>query len=284
MDDRLPATTTLGRAELRVADLERSLAFYRDLLGFDVLDLTARSALIGAVRTPLVELRAHAGLLPKPRRAAGLFHLAILLPDRPSLAAMLRRLGEGGIRIGASDHDVSEALYLDDPDGNGLEIYRDRPRADWRWGPDGLVTMGTKPLDTAGLLAAAPAAAAARFRLPAGTVVGHVHLQVGDLDEAARFYVDAVGFDITCRYDRALFVSAGGYHHHVGLNTWYSAGAGAAPAGTAGLAAFELVLSAEGIAALRERLAAHGVAVVSEAGAPVAADPWGNRMRIVPAT
>ncbi|GGE39297.1 glyoxalase [Agaricicola taiwanensis] len=280
MPHRLPATTTLGPVTLRIADLDRSLAFYRDLLGFEVLTSdTDGTATLGANGKPLILLEAHAGLPPRPHDAPGLFHVAILLPDRPSLGAMLGRLARHGIRLGASDHIVSEALYLDDPDGNGLEIYCDRPRTDWRW-HGGEVEMATEPMDTRAVLAQA-APEDEPYRLPAGTAIGHVHLQVGDLAEAKRFYVDIMGFDVTTEsYPGALFVSAGGYHHHLGLNVWRSRGGKAAPHDRAGLERLVLQFPSPDAAAVRERAASADLNSTEVPQGFILRDPWGNAMLV----
>jgi catechol 2,3-dioxygenase len=213
-----------------------------------------------------------------PRGATGLFHLAILVPGRAELAQALHRVAQAGAAFtGASDHLVSEALYLDDPEGNGIEIYRDRPREEWRTGPGGEIEMATLPLDLDGVLGALPRDGADEGMDPA-TVMGHVHLQVRDIPEAEEYYADALGFSPTVRgYPGALFVSAGGYHHHLGLNTWGTRGGPAPPAGALGLEGFRVVLptSADVDAALG-RLADAGHPV---SGASVA-DPSGNTVTL----
>jgi catechol 2,3-dioxygenase len=256
--------TNLGAAYLTVADLERSQRFYRDVLGFrelvrdgDTLALSADGA------TPLLVLSEQSGAPPKPARATGLYHFAILTPSRLDLARSLRRLAEMRYPIsGASDHLVSEALYLDDPDGNGIEIYRDRPRAEWpRIG--GQIKMATDPLDIDGILGELERDDRPWDGLAAATTIGHMHLHVADLKAAEAFYHGVLGFDIVMRYGpSALFVSAGGYHHHVGLNTWAGVGAPPAPAGSAGLRYFVVQLPAQ--AALNAVLAR-----VREAGLPI---------------
>lgn len=225
---------------LRVKDLERSRAFYGDVLGLETRDgedaMTAFYVPGGQV--PIVRLIEARAANPKPRRALGLYHFAILVPGRIELGAVLRRLAESGIRLqGASDHHVSEALYLSDPDGHGIEIYRDRPRSEWTYTAQGELYMTTEPLDLGDVAAAAGATAG----LPAGTVIGHIHLHVSDLKAAEAFYAENLGFDVTVRsYPGALFLSSAGYHHHIGLNTW--AGRDAAPPDehTIGMAAFTL--------------------------------------------
>lgn len=275
----MPPETRIGTVTLRVADLERSIRFYRDILGFRTEESKGSSTTLYAGHTALVRLVEHPGIPPRPADRSGLFHIAILLPDRESLAAAFRHLLQNGIHPAASDHIVSEALYLNDPDGNGIEIYADRPADTWRWS-DGEVAMATERLDARSLLAAAPPEQA-EYRLPPGTVIGHIHLQVGDLAEARRFYTDALGFDVTTQsYPGALFVSAGGYHHHIGLNIWRSRGPEPAPDDAAGLDSVEFVLPPDGIPAVQERLARSGASIRTHTDGFETQDPWRNRIRI----
>src|SRR5258706_2088422 len=232
--------TGVGPVALTIADLDRSERFYRDVIGFrawgregDPATLTADGA------TPLLPLTGQPGARRRPPRTTGLYHFAILTPSRADLARSLRRLAETRWPLsGASDHLVSEALYLDDPDGNGIEIYRDRPRAEWpRLG--GQIRMATDPLDIDGILGELEHDDRPWDRLAPATTIGHMHLHVADLKAAEAFYHGVLGFDIVVRYGpSALFVSAGGYHHHIGLNTWAGVGAPPAPAGSAGLRHF----------------------------------------------
>lgn len=278
----LPATLSLGPVRLKARDASRLGAFYRDVIGLTPLGEKDGVVVLGAGGKALVELVEARDAPAPPRGAPGLFHLAILVPDRPALAVVLRRLAERGIRIGASDHIVSEALYLDDPEGNGIEIYRDRPRDAWHW-QAGTVEMATKPLDLRALLADLPAGATADDPLPAGTVIGHVHLKVGELAAARRFYVDRLGFAVTTeRYPGALFVSAGGYHHHLGLNVWESNGRPAAPADSSGLASFTIVLpDAAAVEAERTRIEAAGEPTRPVEGGFAVTDPWGTAVLFV---
>ena len=219
----LPEATSVGPVSLTVADLEAAAGFYERAIGFERAgDGAAGTVSLGAGDAALVELVGEPGAPPRPRATTGLFHLAILVPDRAALAAAMRRVGDAGWRFtGASDHLVSEALYLNDTEGNGIELYRDRPREEWDY-RDGQLQMDTLPLDLASLLAEE---GADPDRMPTGTTIGHVHLNVADIAESERFYADALGFDVTVRgYPGALFVSAGGYHHHLGLNVWNGEG------------------------------------------------------------
>jgi catechol 2,3-dioxygenase len=278
---RLPAATRIGRVTLQVADLARSLAYYERVLGFRVLERSAGQAILGdqAGERPLIELRERSGANPVPRRGRlGLYHYAILLPDRAHLGRLLRHLVEQGERAGMSDHLVSEALYLSDPDGLGIEVYADRPRAGWRLNGQELA-MATDPLNVDDLLQAA--GAEPWSGMPAGTVIGHIHLYVGDLDQAAAFYHEGLGLDkIVWSYPGALFLSAGGYHHHLGTNTWAK---GAPPATDADARLLEwemLVPSHEDASAALSSLAQSGVAVERAADGGTARDPWGTPVRV----
>lgn len=237
----LPADAHIGQVNLTVRDLDRSVLFYRDVLGFQESTRAARTALLGPEggRT-LVELHEHKGAIPKPSRSAGLFHFAILVPSRAALGRSLRWLAEKRWPMtGASDHLVSEALYLNDPDGLGIEIYRDRPRAEWPV-RSGQLVMATDPLDLQGVLDE-PGTESPWQGLEAGTVMGHVHLHVPSLAAAEAFYCGQVGFEPMVRgYPGALFVAAGGYHHHLGMNTWVGAGAPPPPEHAVGLRSFTI--------------------------------------------
>ena len=279
---RLPDATRLGRVRLQVADLTRSLAYYQNVLGFRVLDGSANQATLAAHGdgTPLIELHEHPGAVPVPHRGRlGLYHFAILLPDRVSLGRFVAHLAALGERAGASDHLVSEALYLRDPDGLGIEVYADRPRATWRRQGRELV-MDTKPLDVAGLLRAA--GDEPWSGMPKGTMIGHVHLHVADLGEAAAFYQAALGLDaVVWSYPGALFLSAGGYHHHLGLNTWAGPGAALPQAGDARLLDWEVVVPrAEDVEAAACSVEAAGYDVVRTGRGWLATDPWGTTLRL----
>ncbi len=269
--------TYIGLVTLRVADLTRSLNFYEGILGFQPITRTPTQVTLGGQdRVPLLELHELAGAPPQPRWSTGLYHVAILLPTRPDLGRVLLRLAQANWEIGQGDHLVSEALYISDPDGNGLELYQDRPRSSWQWS-NGSVKMATDPVDLNSLLEEGMRDAYPWDVLPANTRIGHIHLQVADIAQAAHFYHTILGFDITARMPSALFISAGGYHHHIGMNTWQSRGAGAAPTHTAGLHAFVIALPhREALAEVRSRLIAHAVSFQEQDGRIQVNDPWQN--------
>lgn len=270
------APVFIGAVTLRVHDLPALTAYYRDAIGLGLIRQDATSAELGTGGRVLVRLEAGA---TRPTSAAGLFHLAILLPSRRDLANWLKHAAVTRIPLeGASDHLVSEALYLSDPEGNGIEIYRDRKREDWPRKPDGGIAMATERLDLDKLLSEADEAAYAG--MPEGTGMGHIHLRVGDTAAAEAFYRDLLGFDLMVHYPGASFLASGGYHHHIAGNIWGSRGAGPRQSGEAGLDRFELVArGAADFAAMRQRILAAGG---SEAdGVPTVTDPWNNRLVLV---
>ncbi|TKX53925.1 VOC family protein [Halorubrum sp. SP3] len=255
-DDRLPAEARIGRAALRVADLDETTAFYRDVVGLAVLDRDAERATLGAGETPLLLLERDADRPARSRTDAGLFHTAFRVPSRAALGEALGRVRERWRLDGASDHLVSEALYLDDPEGNGVEIYRDRPREEWPVDDGGTVRMATDPLEVEGVAAAATGngadSAALVDRAPTGTDVGHIHLEVTSLSAFEAVYVDGLGFEVGMSGPDVRFVAAGGYHHHLGANTWRGR---TTPAAGRGLAWFEVVVpDAAALDAVRDRL------------------------------
>ena len=276
----LPDGLRLGAVRLQVADLGRSVGYYERVIGLRTVARSAGRASLAAQGddTPLVELHERPGAAPVPRRGRlGLYHFAILLPDRAALGRFVRHLADHDIRAGMSDHLVSEAVYLTDPDGLGIEVYADRARGEWpRAG--GALVMAVDPLNVESLLRAAgnePWTGA-----PAGTVIGHLHLHVGDLAEADAFYHVALGFEPTATIPGALFLSAGGYHHHLGTNTW---AAGAPPAGDADarLLEWEIILpDRNDVDELLTRLEAAGVEATRDGGAVIARDPWGTAVRV----
>jgi catechol 2,3-dioxygenase len=230
----------VGKVILKVTDLERSLQFYQQVIGFEIKNRTETTAdLTADGKTVLLTLKQPDDVIPKKERTTGLYHFALLLPSREHLAQIIHHLTENGIRFGSSDHLVSEALYLWDPDGNGIEIYRDRDPSEWEWQRD-QVKMAVDPLRFQELLAIP--VASKWEKLPPETVVGHIHLHVAWLDQAERFYVDGLGFEVVLRYGpHALFIADGKYHHHVGLNTWNGVGAPQPPPQSAGLEAYSLI-------------------------------------------
>lgn len=261
----LPAETQVGRVHLQVADLVQTLAFYRDLLGFRQVGGEGATALLSATGcAPLqIVLTERPGARRKPPRTTGLYHVAIRFPNRSALARVFRRLVVHRWPIhGSADHLVSEALYLADPDGNGMELYIDRPRAQWTR-RNGQIEMATEPLDVEELLAEADNDPAPWTGVDPATDVGHVHLHVSELEQAEAFYSGLLGLDVTQRgYPGALFLSAGGYHHHLGVNVWAGVGAPPPPPDAVGLLSFALQLpEEEAWLTLIERARASGVAV-----------------------
>lgn len=280
---RLPAATRLGHVSLQVADLERSITYYERVLGLHVLHRADGTAMLGteAGDTALVHLTHQPGANPSPQHARlGLYHYAILLPNRASLGRFVAHLAESGVQAGASDHRVSEALYLRDPDGLGIEVYADRPRASWQR-VDRQLRMSSDPLDLADLVRAG--GGESWTGMPGGTVMGHVHLHVGDLAQAAAFYHGALGLDKTVwDYPGALFLAAGGYHHHLGLNTWAGARAPRPTEADARLLEWRIVLpSPTDVQRAAASLAAAGYTVVAEGHDCVATDPWDTRVRLL---
>jgi catechol 2,3-dioxygenase len=270
--NRLPDTTHVSELALVVSDLARATRFYTETLGLRALEASPGLARLGAGGAFLqLEERPDA---TRPRGTTGLFHFAILYPSRADLAGALRRLVDARYPIqGAADHLVSEAVYLADPEGNGIEIYRDRPRAEWPM-REREVVMATDPLDVDALLAKAPAG----WRTPDAVRLGHVHLQVHDIPAVEAFYRDRLGFDLTARYGRqASFFGAGGYHHHVGVNTWTTAGAPPAPEGSLGLRWFRIATGGERLPAwIQASLESAGLPVREEDGALWTRDPSGH--------
>ncbi len=283
LEQQKPATgidpaTQMGAVSLSVADLDRSLAFYTQSMGYTLLERTSGGAILGAGGVPLLILQHVPGLEPWPTNGVtGLYHFATLVPSRADLGRWLINYVQQGNEVpGQGDHYVSEALYLSDPDGHGIEVYRDRPRSEWRWS-NGQVQMGTGPVDIAGVVGAAQAEDVTWSGLPAGTRIGHMHLQVGDIAKAAAFYNGVLGFDIVAQMGTALFVSAGGYHHHIGLNTWHSKGGVPAPDSVAKLRWYTMELpSEEARQAVLDRVTQAGGEIVQAGAFPAIRDPWQN--------
>jgi catechol 2,3-dioxygenase len=278
---RLPAETKIGRVSLQVSDLARSIGYYETVLGLLTLERSGDVALLGSHgdERPLVELHARPGATPVPRRGRlGLYHFAVLLPDRAALGRFVVHLDQLGVHAGMSDHFVSEAIYLSDPDGLGIEVYADRPRSLWRY-DERQIFMVTEPLDVPSVVRAA--GNVAWTGVPAGTRMGHVHLYVDDLAASSRFYHEGLGFDkVVWSYPGALFMSAGGYHHHLGTNTW-AAGAQRAGESDARLLEWEILLpSREAVADAARSLGAVGAVLKETEGGVIAVDPWGTALAL----
>lgn len=279
--DLLPAETDIGTVTLRVAEADRSLRWYCDMMGMELIDRTKERLSLGAGGEAFLFLDVRPDAPARVEETTGLYHIAILVPDRASLGGVLARIARAGVRLGASDHLVSEALYIWDPDNNGLEIYRDRPRSEWRWEGKS-VRMATDPMDRQSVLAEGLSAGTDRIPMPAGTRIGHVHLQVGDLVEAQKFYCDVLGFERTSGRQGALFVSAGGYHHHLGLNVWHSLNAPPPAEDAAGLMEFEIMVpDRAALAAAKARLESAGFKTSGDADNVRASDPWRIPFRLI---
>ncbi|MFT4889835.1 MAG: catechol 2,3-dioxygenase [Halobacteriales archaeon] len=275
---RLPPEAHLGRIVITVADLDEVLAFYRDVVGLETVRRNEARASLGTDDEPLVVAREDGDAPERGPNAAGLFHCAFRVPSRAALGDALLRIRDRWTLDGASDHRVSEALYCSDSEGNGVEIYRDKPRDAWPIAADGSVRMDTLPLDLDDLAADA----GSRTNAPNGTTIGHVHLEVSSLAGATAFYAGAIGLTARQEWgDSALFLAAGDYHHHVGLNTWQGR---SEPASGRGLAWFELVVPDAGaVAAVRERADAAGADVTPTDDGIEVLDPDGMAVRVRPA-
>ncbi len=270
----IPETARIGRTALFVSDLEEMIDFYRDVVGLTVLTRRDTAATLGVDGTPLLVLNRVEDVPPRGRDQAGLFHTAFKVPSRAALGAALERIREHWHVDGASDHYVSEALYLTDPEDNGVEIYTDRPREEWPRTADGTVEIGTVPLDLADVAAGSDGSA----DTPPGTTVGHLHLEATSLEAAREFYVDTLGLTVQTETGSALFLAAGNYHHHLGVNTWHNR---SQPAGGRGLAWFEVVVSDdETLTTTRRRLEDADVTVSDWEEGIELSDPDGIRIRI----
>lgn len=277
--------TDLGLVALTVKDFAGALEFYKEVMGFQLLEEKPGSAILGAGGRPLLALHEDTSARPFSRSSPGLYHFAILLPTRKDLGRWLLHLAESGYPLaGASDHLVSEALYLSDPEDNGIEVYRDRARQDWPRLSNGDLQMASDPLDLRAIVAEAQADPQPWIGLPAGTRLGHMHLQVADIPQARDFYHKVLGFDVIVDMERmgALFLSAGGYHHHIGMNTWHSKGGKTSPDGTAGLRHFTVLLpNASALSEVLGRLEAAGVPYKQEQDGVVVEDPWRNKILFI---
>ena len=270
----------IGAVALTVRDLDRVGAFYHEAIGLAVLDRGDAGATLGAGGVPLVELEHRPTALPDDSRAAGLYHTAFLMPTRGDLARWILHVARNKVPLtGASDHAVSEAFYLDDPEGNGVEVYCDRPAESWEWTGDAL-KITTDPLDVDDILREVTPTASYPGA-PDGLRIGHLHLRVGDVARAETFYRDALGLEVTRRRHGATFLSSGRYHHHIAGNVWHSAGAGRRDEDRAGLAWLALeAADANAFAAAKARLAQAGIAIAATSAGIETADPWGTRLRI----
>ncbi len=271
----------IGMVTLRVRDLDKVADYYRDAIGLTVMTRTASGARLGAGGVPLLDLERQ-GAARESRNAAGLYHTAFLMPTRKDLARWLVHAAANRIPLsGFADHLVSESVYLDDPEGNGIEVYADRAPELWQWNA-GTVTMATDPLDIDGLLALTDTRSTSYAKAPDGLRIGHMHLRVGDLEQADRFYGGAIGLDPTRKRTGAAFLSSGRYHHHLGLNVWQSQGAGQRDDSATGLAWFSLEIAGPDILQAQEqRLKQAGAPVVAIADGIETTDPWGTKVRLI---
>lgn len=274
--------TTMGRVHLTVADLSRSLTYYQQGIGLELLRQEGKTAFLGTGMVELLMLTEQPDAQPT-RGTTGLYHFALLVPSRLELARTLKHLIDTETPIyGASDHAVSEALYLTDPDGHGIEIYRDRPRDQWEF-PNGKLKMVTEQFDADGVLGELKGMGAGWTGLHADTRMGHVHLYVSQIPAAEAFYRDLLGFAVMARYGAgASFAAAGGYHHHLGLNTWAGVGAPPPAEDTARLLWYEIVLPDTAVLdQLIQRIEAAGLTVEMGDYGRIVADPAGNNILLI---
>ncbi|PFP31338.1 glyoxalase [Bacillus sp. AFS073361] len=269
----------VGEVNIKVKNLDYSLIFYQNIMGFQVLEKSeCKAVLTTDGKKPLLTLEQPKEVVVKTGRTSGLYHFAILLPSRADLAVFLRHMVQTGYPLGAADHYVSEALYLNDPDGNGIEVYRDRPSSEWKWN-NGLVEMATEELDGNGIIAESEAE---WIGLPAGTLMGHIHLHVSNLQKAEEFYTKGLGFEIVSYYPQAAFLSTGRYHHHIAINTWQGEGAATPPKNSVGLNWYTLVFPDT---TAREKALSQlkqiGAPIMKEADYFITEDPSGNQIRLI---
>jgi catechol 2,3-dioxygenase len=265
----------VGRAHLVVTDLDSVSKFYQDIIGLSVIEKSESGVLLGAHGLPLLQLTTGSSVSRAPRQAAGLFHTAFLMPNRSELAHFLASAAHKGVQLdGASDHLVSEALYLSDPEGNGIEIYRDRRPDEWTYMPDGTVQMATDRLNLQELYNSAPQGD--WNGMAPGASVGHIHLQVGDIPRADGFYRDVLGLKIMARYPGASFFATGGYHHHIAANIWNSRGATARQDNMTGLADYTVRFNdREALAKALAALETQEIATQKTSEGYALKDPWG---------
>ncbi|MCW2985476.1 MAG: Glyoxalase/bleomycin resistance protein/dioxygenase [Conexibacter sp.] len=281
----LPATLRLGAVHLVVTDLDRSVAWYQTALGLRIQRHDATVAALGDGAEDVLVLHEDATATQPPRRASGLYHYALLFPTREELARVALRLAASRTPIqGASDHGTHEAIYLPDPDGNGIELAADRPRDQWPSPEEEFSGGGPRPLDFDALLATV-AGEEPTAQVEPGLRVGHLHLHVGDIAQGLAFYRDVIGFEVWAMMPTAAFVSAGGYHHHLGFNTWRGEGAAPMPAGIVGLRHWTIVLeTVDQVAEVRGRVRDAGLPSEDVTGGFAVADPFGMTVRIVVAS
>mgnify|MGYP002624189681 CR=1 FL=1 len=273
--------TQIGVVSLTVADFRRSLPYYTQKIGLRLLNQSGNKATLGTAVQPLLELIEKPGSTV-PRGTTGLFHFALLVPSRLELARTFKNLVDTEAPLGGfSDHSVSEAIYLSDPDGNGIEIYRDRTREEWPY-LNGRLQMNTMPLDLQSLVGELSGQETQWAGLHQNTKMGHIHLHIRDLDEAEAFYCDALGFERVMRYGTAAgFVSAGGYHHHIGLNTWAGKNAPPPPAGSAGLRHYQILLPDQAaLNGAEDRLGQNSVSYEKKNGTLILQDPSQNSIQL----
>ena len=270
----------VGHSHLAVSDLPMVSAYYQKVLGLSVLEKNATGEVLGVGQQPLLSLTTGGDIRQAPRNAAGLFHTAFLMPNRTELGRWLRHAAHSNVRLdGASDHLVSEAIYLTDPEGNGIEVYADRPHDQWKYHQDGMVEMATLGLDLQALYDGAPADA--WTGMVEGSAIGHIHLQVGDVPKANAFYQDVLGLKIMATYPGASFFGSGQYHHHVAANVWNSRGAQARTGSMSGLSDYTLHFN--DTAALDTAVAALEALEIPtsrDAGVVSLKDPWGIGLKL----
>ncbi|MGG7579012.1 VOC family protein [Rhizobium sp. Nf11,1] len=265
----------IDQSHLVVTDLGLVSGFYQSMLGLKVIEKTTSGEVLGVGSHPLLTLTTAKDAAVAPRNAAGLFHTAFLMPDRTELARWLRHAAQNNVVLdGASDHLVSEAIYLSDPEGNGIEIYADRPHEQWKFLEDGMVEMATRRLDLQALYDSAPED---RWGgMAEGTAIGHLHLQVGDIPQADAFYRDVLGLKLMARYPGASFFATGGYHHHLAANIWNSQGATARADNMTGLSDYRIRFNdREALDAAVSRLEALEIKSEKRDGGVFLKDPWG---------
>jgi len=273
----------VGTVTLKVADLARSLQFYTQVIGLEVFRKDDHSAALGAGDRPILLLEEVPGATPLARNVTGLYHAAILLPTRHSLAIKIQQLLRINYPFGYGDHLVSEAFYLDDPDANGLELYADRPRSTWTL-IDGKVQMASDPIDFKSLFAEVKDndPALNNIAVPNGTKLGHMHLRVGNIPKAREFYHGPLGFDVVAEMPTALFLSAGGYHHHIGMNVWESMDGKPTPKNSAGLREFSISLPDQAeLDRLTQQIEAAGISVERNDDSVLVLDPFETRIKLM---